>query len=810
MAACGAGPRGLQNLRPEGVEAATRHRADRAAACSDAFFAECRGWGRARRSRTPFRAGVPPETIASSGRVAVPTRGTPAVILGVSLVASVRVVDPVAMERVSSRLLAWIVAVLAFAAQVPGFARAWIWDDELLFGGTDLYTNAARWSESLTKPLGGETFYWRPLATTSFLAGSLIHGVDALWFRVTSAGLHAVLAAVVFLLALRLVKNRGVAFGAATLWALHPAHVETVTWISGRFDLLAGLFGGVALLAVPAAGTKSRTRSALVGAAAFLAMLAKENAVLLPVLVALWALACAATSAETEAATTWRARLRGVAGPSLAAAAGVGAALFARLEATGMLFGLRSPPAADVATDRVAFVGRAVTEYVATLCAPWTFAGPAHHVARPAGGAAAWAGIALLAAAVVAIVVVIARRRGAPAAWLGAALVVALLPVLQIVPIDLAGQLIVADRYLYLPSVFAALLGTLGAAAITARGDKAARGLAAGAVVVALSFVAVRVVILPRWNDPVRFWAWAADMAPGSGFVHVSYGNALRRAGDLDGAEREARIAEAVHPRLLAEVMIDRGRLDAAILVLDAAVSAGRADPDTRLFRAECLVQAGDAVRAGQDADAVLKALGDESRAYRPLRPTALAVAAGALATLGDQAAAARALAEAERIARPDDVRAWTTITVAAVALRDVDRVAAASKRARDAGAPEIGMRTHVADSLADAGRHAEAALEFRRILELDPPQPAVFLDRLGYELFDAGDTAGAEKALREAVATSPTFARARYHLAFLLAKSGRKDEAREEANRLGELLAKSPDSAISHGLAALRAALVD
>ncbi len=765
-----------------------------------------RSGGRALRVFAPFRVGVQPQTIASRGRVAVSTRRTPEVILGVSLVASVRVVDPVAMERVSSRLLAWIVAVLAFAAQVPGFARAWIWDDELLFAGTDLYTNAARWSESLTKPLGGETFYWRPLATTSFLAGSLLHGVDALWFRVTSAGLHAALAGVVFLLALRLVKHKGVAFGAATLWALHPAHVETVTWISGRFDLLAGLFAGLALLAVPGAGMKSRARTLLVGVMSLLAMLAKENAVLLPLLVALWSLACA----EPEPAATWRTRLRGVAGPSLAAAAGIGAALFARLEATGVLFGLRTPAAVEGAPDHVASVGRAVTEYVAILFAPWTFAGPAHHVARPAGGTAAWAGVALLAAALVAIVVVIARRRGTPAAWLGAALVVALLPVLQIVPIDLAGQLIVADRYLYLPSIFAALLGALGAAALAARGEKAARGLAIGAGIAAISFVAVRVVILPRWNDPVRFWAWASEMAPGSGFVRVSYGNALRRAGDLEGAEREARLAESVHPRLLAEVLIDRGRLDAAIRVLDVAVSAGRADLDTRLFRAECLLQAGDAVRGGKDADDVLKSLGDESRAYKPLRPTALAVAAGALATLGDQAAASRALAEAERIARPDDARAWTTITVAAVALRDVDRVAAAAQRARDAGAPEIGMRTHVADSLADAGRHAEAAAEFRRILELKPLEPAVFLDRLGYELFDAGDTAGAEKALRDAVAASPAFARARYHLAFLLAKTGRKAEAREEANRLGELLAKSPDAAISHGLAALRAALTD
>ena len=66
------------------------------------------------------------------------------------------------------RRLAVLVALVAVIAQLTALRSVFIWDDVLLLQQTDLYTNPARWAESVTVPLGRETFYWRPAATTSW------------------------------------------------------------------------------------------------------------------------------------------------------------------------------------------------------------------------------------------------------------------------------------------------------------------------------------------------------------------------------------------------------------------------------------------------------------------------------------------------------------------------------------------------------------------------------------------------------------------------------------------------------------------
>ncbi len=96
-----------------------------------------------------------------------------------------------------------MVFLAAIGTQISGFSGPLVWDDAPLLAESDLYTNPDRLAEALAHPLGRETFYWRPLVTTSFLAGSLIHGVDATGFRVTGALLHALVALLVWVLLAR-------------------------------------------------------------------------------------------------------------------------------------------------------------------------------------------------------------------------------------------------------------------------------------------------------------------------------------------------------------------------------------------------------------------------------------------------------------------------------------------------------------------------------------------------------------------------------------------------------------------------------
>ena len=79
-------------------------------------------------------------------------------------------------------------------------------------------------------------------------------------------------------------QAQGVALLTAALFALHPVHVESVTWISGRKDVLSGAL----CLAALCCGAQRTRRGALacVGLCA-LALLAKPTAVVLPALLVL-------------------------------------------------------------------------------------------------------------------------------------------------------------------------------------------------------------------------------------------------------------------------------------------------------------------------------------------------------------------------------------------------------------------------------------------------------------------------------------------------------------------------------------------
>src|SRR5665213_657904 len=84
--------------------------------------------------------------------------------------------------------------------------------------------------------------YWIPLTTLSHMLDCQLYGLKAGGHHLTNLILHT--AAVIFLfLALR--RMTGALWQAAfvaALFAIHPLHVESVTWLAERKDVLSGLF----------------------------------------------------------------------------------------------------------------------------------------------------------------------------------------------------------------------------------------------------------------------------------------------------------------------------------------------------------------------------------------------------------------------------------------------------------------------------------------------------------------------------------------------------------------------------------------
>lgn len=149
----------------------------------------------------------------------------------------------------------------------------------------------------------------RPFTTLAGMLQASAFGGNPLGYRITGLVLHIASTWLVFAIGRNLLPgSRWTAFGAALLFAAHPVHVEAVVWIGGQSDLLPTFFllgAFLAFLKFRAGG--GWTALITLGALAALAVFTKENAVVLPALLAgydlLWRRDIRATR---NAAEVWR------------------------------------------------------------------------------------------------------------------------------------------------------------------------------------------------------------------------------------------------------------------------------------------------------------------------------------------------------------------------------------------------------------------------------------------------------------------------------------------------------------------------
>ncbi|MHC5040685.1 MAG: tetratricopeptide repeat protein, partial [Planctomycetota bacterium] len=84
-----------------------------------------------------------------------------------------------------------------------------------------------------------------------------IYGLNAPGFHITNIVFHILVCIFIYVLALRLSGNLPFSLAASLIFAVHPLHVESVTWLAGRKDVLFGAFYFLSLLMWNAQGRVS-------------------------------------------------------------------------------------------------------------------------------------------------------------------------------------------------------------------------------------------------------------------------------------------------------------------------------------------------------------------------------------------------------------------------------------------------------------------------------------------------------------------------------------------------------------------------
>ena len=377
-------------------------------------------------------------------------------------------------------------------------------------------------------------FYnWHPLTWISHMLDVQLAGLNATGHHLTSLLLHIINALLLFVLLNRMTGAPVRSGCVAALFGLHPLHVESVAWVSGRKDLLCTLFMLLAMLAYREYGRRRKP-----AAYAFCVLLyafglmTKAMLVSFPFVLLLmdyWPLGrlrqaspvAVGTDLDLQGGTPLQLVLEKT--PLLVLSAASGIVTYFAQSAGGAVSSGDSP---------YANAANALWSYLSYIIK--TFWPVGLSVYYPLASVPSWK-VAIAVAVIVAISVA-AIRAAVRFPWLAVGwfwYLVTLFPVIGIVKI---GQHAMADRYTYIPLIGLFIVVIWGAAELAGRLQvpKAALTGAAVAVFAVCSVLTDRQA--QRWQDSVTLFRHALEVTENNSLAHKNLGAALASQGKYEEA----------------------------------------------------------------------------------------------------------------------------------------------------------------------------------------------------------------------------------------------------------------------------------
>ncbi len=182
------------------------------------------------------------------------------------------------VDRWDAPIATWLLLCLALA-YVPDMGHGFISDD---FGWI-LHSRADGAGDVAGFFTSAPMAFYRPLVSLSFLLNEPIAGLTSMSYGLVNFALVLAIAGAIAALCRAFGLSRGCGLFGAAVWMFNIHGVGmALTWISGRTSLLATLFAVLAGLAF------ARRRPVLAGVATLLALLSKEEPLLLPLVFVVW------------------------------------------------------------------------------------------------------------------------------------------------------------------------------------------------------------------------------------------------------------------------------------------------------------------------------------------------------------------------------------------------------------------------------------------------------------------------------------------------------------------------------------------
>ena len=440
------------------------------------------------------------------------------------------------------------------------------------FGNLPAAFTSSVWSFTAADIIFTVDPYFRPIFSSLFTLNYALFGTAPWGWHLVNILIHAGVTLLVFVVSREITERNGIAALTAMLFAVHPAHAESVAWVSGVTDPL------MALLLLPALYFYLRFRKQgakyLLGCALgffFLALLSKETALALPVVVVY----CELFHFKGEGSFTQSL----VRASKLIALFAMPTAIYflMRYHALGTLVFSGQPRYPLV--PALLTVPLAILKYLRLMLVPWGYSYQ-HYTdfVETAGSALFLAPLALLVAMAIGIALLKARALTFAAVWFIVMLAPALAALRQFEPAYL-----LQERYLYAPSIGVCLAIAVGIEWLAERDWFGSRGRAVAATLaVVLVFVWGAVFVRQNrvWDDTVTVYRNSVAVSPRAPLAHVLLSRSYYDAGKPREAEAEARAALDLDSRCATAYLTlsyfarMSGKLDKACAYLEDGISA--------------------------------------------------------------------------------------------------------------------------------------------------------------------------------------------------------------------------------------------
>ena len=419
----------------------------------------------------------------------------------------------------------------------PTLLYGLVWDDHTFFGADGVFSDWQALPGALSSAVLDSSNYFRPAAMLFLGLEHLLSGGNPMAGHAIGIVLHALnatLVGVLGMLAGRQVSGAGrgallVAVAAGLLYGMHPVLIETVAWISGRFDQLVTLFCLLCLVADRLIAS-TLTRTLAMSLLFLCAALSKEMAAGLALALPAWHLFFERPAPDSRWWAVFRAR------GYLWVYAGIFAAgvvyLFLRHQALGYLHQPASFVPFSAPVEHLLVVLKTLGTFWTLALAPFVTIGPIH----PIGGYLSFFDrevlIALLMLALILIGSWRALRAGSRVPLLALCGLLSSWPVLNLIRIENRDNLI-NDRFLALPLVFLVLAVSLLAWQVLRPGMRRMAMISVLSLWLLLCTLTIRSV-LPHWQDDLRFWLWTYRLVPQNVSAGTNLQALLLKAGYLE------------------------------------------------------------------------------------------------------------------------------------------------------------------------------------------------------------------------------------------------------------------------------------